>query len=140
MWFEPKSGQTRDNAHENYSRNAEEKLEVVKYAEKHSNAAAVKHYDIDESNIRYWRKQKLSYSGLCELILKAWTESSAETIINGFLKACITDKNTTIEIAAEDESGSDDIATDTETLPDELMDMIDRIRFSSESESDLLDN
>ena len=42
-----------------YSRNAEEKLEVVKYAEKHGNAAAVKHYDTDESNIRYWRKQKL---------------------------------------------------------------------------------
>ena len=40
----------------------------------------------------------------------------------------------------QDESVSDDIATDTETLPDELMDMIDRIRFSSESESDLLDN
>ena len=31
MWFEPKSGQTRDNA--------EQKIEVVKYAEKHGNAA-----------------------------------------------------------------------------------------------------
>ena len=37
----------------NYSRNAEEKLEVVKYAEKHGNAATAKHYDTDESNIRY---------------------------------------------------------------------------------------
>ena len=43
----------------NYSRNAEEKLEVVKYAEKHGNAATTKHYDTDESNIRYGRKQKL---------------------------------------------------------------------------------
>ena len=34
-----------------YSRNAEEKLQVVKYA--------AKHYETDESNIRYWRKQKL---------------------------------------------------------------------------------
>ena len=42
-----------------YSRNAEEKLQVVKYAEKHGNAAAAKHYETDESNIRYWRKQKL---------------------------------------------------------------------------------
>ena len=30
----------------NYSRNAEEKLEVVKYAERHGNAATAKHYDI----------------------------------------------------------------------------------------------
>ena len=36
----------------------QKKLEVVKYAEKHSNAAIVKHYT-DESNIRYWTKQKL---------------------------------------------------------------------------------
>ena len=43
----------------NYSRNIEEKLEVVKYAEKHCNAATAKHYDTDESNIRYWPKQKL---------------------------------------------------------------------------------
>ena len=73
----------------NYSRNAEEKLEVVKYAEKHGNAAAVKHYDNDESNIRYCRKQKLvlatmpakknDFAVLCELILKAWTEISADT-------------------------------------------------------------
>ena len=39
-----------------YSRNAEENLQVVKYAEKHGNAAAAKHYETDESNIRYWRK------------------------------------------------------------------------------------
>ena len=39
-----------------YSRNAEEKLQVVKYAEKHWNAAAAKHYETDESNIRDWRK------------------------------------------------------------------------------------
>ena len=43
----------------NYSQNAEKKLEVVKYAEKHGNVAAAKHYDTDESNIRYWPKQKL---------------------------------------------------------------------------------
>ena len=61
---------------------------------------------------------RLSYSGLCELILKAWTEISADTIINGFVKGGITDKTTTIEIAAEDESVPDDIASDTETLPD----------------------
>ena len=42
----------------NYSRNAEQKLEVIKYAEKHGNAAAPKRYHTDESNIRYWRKQK----------------------------------------------------------------------------------
>ena len=35
----------------NYSRNAEEKLEVVKYAKKNSNAAAAKHYDTDEAFI-----------------------------------------------------------------------------------------
>ena len=34
-----------------YSRNAEQKLEVVKYAEKHSNVAAAKHYDTDEAFI-----------------------------------------------------------------------------------------
>ena len=47
----------------NYSRNSEEKLEVIKYAEKHGNAAAAKHYDTDESNIRYVYE--------FELILKA---------------------------------------------------------------------
>ena len=46
---------------------------------------------------------RLSYSGLCELILKAWTEISADTIINGFVKAGITEKTTIIEIAAQDE-------------------------------------
>ena len=40
----------------------------------------------------------------------------------------------------QDESVSDDIATDTETLPDELMDIIDGIGFSSEPELDFLDN
>ena len=35
----------------NYSRNAEEKLEVVKYTEKHGNVAAAKHYDTDEAFI-----------------------------------------------------------------------------------------
>ena len=99
-------------------------------------AAAAKHYDTDESNIRYWRKQKLSYSGLCELILKAWTEIRADTIINGFVKVDIHEKNTTIEITSQDESVIEDIASDTETLTDELMDMIDGIGFSS----DLLDN
>ena len=124
----------------NYSRNAEQKLKVVKYAEKHGDAAAAKHYDTDKSNICYWCKQKLSYSGLCELILKEWTEISADTIINGFVKAGFTEKSTTIEIAAQDESVIEDIASDTETLPDELIDMIDGIGFSSELEIDLLDN
>ena len=41
----------------NYSRNAEEKLEVVEYAGKHGNAVAAKDYDTDESNIRYWCKK-----------------------------------------------------------------------------------
>ena len=143
MWFEPKRGQTRGNA--------EQKLEVVKNAERHGNAAAAKHNDTDESNIRYWRKQKLvlatmpakkrlSYSGLCELILKVWTEISADTIMNVFVKASITEKTITIEITAENESVTEDIASDTETLPDELMDMIDEIGFSSESQFDLLDN
>ena len=59
-------------------------------------------------------------------------------IINGFVKACITEKTINIEIAVEDESVFEDIASDTETLPYELMDMIDGIRFSSES--GLLDN
>ena len=69
-----------------------------------------------------------------------WTEISTATIINRFVKVAITEKTTTIEIAAEDESVTEDIASDTETLPYELMDMIDGIGFSSESESDLLDN
>ena len=45
--------------------------------------------------------------------------------MNGFVKAGITEKTTTIEIVAEDESVTEDIASDTETLPDELMHMID---------------
>ena len=49
------------------------------------------------------------------------------------MKADITKKTTTIEIAAEDESVTEDIASDTETLPNELMDMIDGIGFSSKS-------
>ena len=60
--------------------------------------------------------------------------------MNGFVRAGITEKTTTIEIVAEDESVTEDIASDTETLPDELMHMIDWIGFSSESETDLLDN
>ena len=75
---------------------------------------------------------------LYELILKARTEISAVTIINGFVKAGITEKTTTI--AAQDESVSDNIATDRETLPDELIDMIDGIGFSSKLQSNLLDN
>ena len=43
------------------------------------------------------------------------------------MKAGITEKTTTIEIAAEDESVTEDIASDTETLTDELMHMIDGI-------------
>ena len=130
----------------NYLRNLEEKLEVVKYDEKHGhNAATAKHYDIDESIIRYWSKQKLvlaampgkkgtrlsspSYpeieNRLYELILKAWNEISADTIINGFVKAGIMEKTNTIEIAAEGELVTEDVASDTETLPDELMDVID---------------
>ena len=35
-----------------YSRNAEQKLEVVKYAENYGNAAVAKRYLTDESNIR----------------------------------------------------------------------------------------
>ena len=85
-------------------------------------------------------KERLSYSGLNELILKAWTEISADTIMNGFVKTGITEKITTIESAAEDESVTEDIASDTGTLPVELMDMIDEIGFPSESESDLLDD
>ena len=56
------------------------------------------------------------------------------------MKPGITEKTTTIEIAAEDELVIEDIASDTKTLPDELIDMVDGIGFSSESESDLLDN
>ena len=48
-----------------------------------------------------------------------WTEISADTIINGFLKAVITEKTTTFEIAAEDESVTEDIENDRETIPDE---------------------
>ena len=117
----------------NYSRNAEEKLEVVKYSEKHGNAAAAKHYDSDWSNIRYLRKK--ARFGRNPWV---WTEISADTIINGFVKAGITDKTTTIEIGAKDESVLEDIASDTETFPYELMYMIDGNGFSSES--DLLDN
>ena len=118
----------------NYSRNAEQKLEVVKYAEKHGNAVTAKHYDTVESNIRYWRKQKLSYSSLCELILKVWIEISTDTIINGFMKNGITEKTTTIEIAAEDELVPEDIPSDTELHSYELKVMIDGIGFSSKSE------
>ena len=101
MWFEPKSGQTRDNTEQKLLKKCRRKVRSGQYAEKHGNAAAAKSYYTDESNIRYWRKQKLSYSGLCELILKAWTEISADTIINGFVKAGITDKTTTIEIGSQ---------------------------------------
>ena len=50
--------------------------------------------------------------------MKACTEISADTIMNGFVKAGITDKTTTIEITAQDESVTEDIANDIETLPD----------------------
>ena len=74
------------------------------------------------------------------MIFKAWTEISADTIINGFVKAGINEKTTTIEIVYEDELVTEDIESGTETLPDELMDMIDGIAFSLGSESDLKDN
>ena len=56
------------------------------------------------------------------------------------MKADLTEKTTTIEIVAKDELVIEDIASNTETLPYELMDMIDGNGFSSESESNLLDN
>ena len=56
------------------------------------------------------------------------------------MKADITEKTTTIEIADEDESVTENIESGTETLRDELMDMIDGIGFSLELESDLFDN
>ena len=115
-----------------YLRNAEEKLQVVKYSEKHDNAAAAKHYETDESNIRYWSKQKLVLAAM-----PAKKTKNQIKLSNGFVKAGITEKTTTNEIATENESDTEDIASDTETLPDELMDMIDGIGFSSESESDL---
>ena len=65
-------------------------------------------------------------------MLKAWTEISADTLINGFVKAGITEKTTTIEIAAEDESVSEDI---DKWYRDSLW-RVDGIGFSSE----LLDN
>ena len=46
----------------------------------------------------------------------------------------ITEKTTTIEIAADDELVTEYIPSDTQILPDELMNMIDGIGFSSESE------
>ena len=49
MGFEPKVVRHAIMRNKNYSRNAEEKLEVVKYAEKHGDAAAAKHFDTDES-------------------------------------------------------------------------------------------
>ena len=64
----------------------------------------------------------------------AWTEISAVNIINGFVKAVITENTTTNEIAVEDESVTEDIASNTETVTDELMDMINGIGFSSKPE------
>ena len=78
-------------------------LEVVKYGEKHGKSAAAKHYDSDGSNIRYWREKARFGRNACDE-RKVWTEISADNIINGFLKADITEKTITIEIAAEDES------------------------------------
>ena len=52
----------------------------------------------------------------------------------------ITQKTTTTEIAAKDELVSKDIASYTETLHDELIDMNNAIGISSETESGLLDN
>ena len=49
MWLEPKSGQTRNNTEQKLLKKCRKKLEVVKYVEKHSNAAAAKHYDTDEA-------------------------------------------------------------------------------------------
>ena len=71
------------------------------------------------------------------IYIERWTEIIADTIINGFVKPCITEKTTTIKIAAQDESVTEDIASDIETLPNKLM---DGIGFWSKSESDLLDN
>ena len=62
---------------------------------------------------------RFSYSGLCELVLKTWTEISSDTIINGFVKAGITEKTTTIEIVDEDELVTEDIESGSETLPDD---------------------
>ena len=139
MWFGPKRGQTSHNTEQKLLKKCRKKLEVVKYGEKHGNAAAAKHYDSDGSNTRYLRK-KARFGRNAWDERKVWTEISADTIINGFLKAEITEKTTTIEITTQDESVLEDIASDKETFPDELMDMIDGNGFSSESESDLLDN
>ena len=63
----------------NFSRNAEEKLEVVKYAEKQGNAATAKHYDTDQSNIRYWSKQKLVLAAMPDKKMKNQIKFSTES-------------------------------------------------------------
>ena len=57
----------------------------------------------------------LSYHNLLTLRIKDSPFGICNTIINGFVKADINEKTTTIEIAAEDESVTEDIASDTET-------------------------
>ena len=91
----------------NYSRNAEQELEVVKYSERHGNAADAKHYNTNESNILYWPKQKLVLAKI-----------PAKKTKNQIMFCGITQKTTTIEIAAKDESVSKDIASYSEALPD----------------------
>ena len=113
---------------------------MVKYAEKHGNAAADKHYDTDEFNILYWLKQKLVLAATPAKKRRTRLCSTRYPKIENRLKNGITEKTTTIEIAADDESVPKDIASNTETLPNELIDMIDGIGFSSESRSDLFDN
>ena len=37
------------------------KLQVISYAEEHGNRAAGRKFDVDESNVRKWRRNKRGY-------------------------------------------------------------------------------
>ena len=73
MWFEPKSGH---NAEPKLLKKCRRKVRSRQICQKHVNAAAAKHYDIDESNIRYWSKQKLVLAAMPAKKMKNETKFS----------------------------------------------------------------
>ena len=91
---------------------------------------------IDESYIRYWFKQKFDSARMPAKKPKNRLCSSRYPEIENRFEIGITEKTTTIEIVAKDNSLPEGIPSDRMILPDEFMDMIDGIGFTY----DLSDN
>ena len=99
------------------------KLQVISYAEEHGNRAAGRKFDVDESNVRKWRRNKEDIKKMssmkkarrvcapdlaliCKWIVHVWQELDPQIIVHSFVKCCIS---SALDGSQEDVVWKDDI-------------------------------